>query len=277
MKSDPHADLLDAAAVAGVQDDRLKARAGRLTQLALLVLVPVVILVVASVTSLAVVRIVGDWRLGLDPFASETVRTRLSLYELAARGVVNDVLRQALIIAMVLGLARVIDGAAWRRRLALTRPAEPRAPIPRIWVLWLFFLIWPAIHIAWVTASAEALHITFGHGVRLSPFLTRTLVVTWVVYVAVLAPVAEELLIRGEAFARASAFMGPAGAIVATALLFCLLHISEMGFARPVTLLPLAITLGWLRWRTGRLWPGILLHGWSNLALVAYVLWPAVR
>jgi uncharacterized protein len=34
------------------------------------------------------------------------------------------------------------------------------------------------------------------------------------------------------------------------------------------------LALGWLRWRTGRLWPGIALHGWSNLALVTYLLWP---
>nr|WP_244435300.1 CPBP family glutamic-type intramembrane protease [Methylobacterium sp. B34] len=49
---------------------------------------------------------------------------------------------------------------------------------------------------------------------------------------------------------------------------------SSWGLARPVSLLPLALALGWLRWRTGRLWPGIALHGWSNLALVTYLLWP---
>ena len=48
------------------------------------------------------------------------------------------------------------------------------------------------------------------------------------------------------------------------------------GLARPVSLLPLALMLGWLRWRTGRLWPSICLHGWSNLALIAYLLWPGL-
>lgn len=96
-----------------------------------------------------------------------------------------------------------------------------------------------------------------------------------------LAPVAEELLLRGETFARASAFLGPAGTIVATALLFCLAHMSidpgaKGALARPLTLLPLAITLGWLRWRTGRLWPCILLHGWSNFCLLAYQLGPSL-
>ena len=51
-------------------------------------------------------------------------------------------------------------------------------------------------------------------------------------------------------------------------------HVSGWGLARPLSLLPLALALGTLRWRTGRLWPCIALHGWSNLALVAYVLWP---
>jgi membrane protease YdiL (CAAX protease family) len=69
--------------------------------------------------------------------------------------------------------------------------------------------------------------------------------------------------------------MRPAAVIAVTALLFCLAHLSESGgIARPISLLPLALTLGWLRWRTGRLWPCILLHGWSNLALLAYLLLP---
>ena len=38
----------------------------------------------------------------------------------------------------------------------------------------------------------------------------------------------------------------------------------------------LALILGWVRWRSGRLWPGILLHAWSNLAMIAYVLGPAI-
>ena len=250
--------------------------ADRVRQLLLLVLVPLAILVTASVVALVTVRVLGDWRLGLDPFADDATRVRHNLYELGARGVVNDVLRQLLIILLVVAVARWCDGAAWPRRLALTKPAEPRLPIPRVWRLWLFFLVWPVIHIIWVTACAEALHIPFGHNVRISPFLTPVMVAAWFVWLAVLAPAAEELLLRGEAFARASEFMAPVGAIVATALLFCALHISEMGVARPITLLPLAVTLGWLRWRTGRLWPGILLHGWSNTALVAYQLSPTL-
>ena len=81
---------------------------------------------------------------------------------------------------------------------------------------------------------------------------------------------------RGEAFARARqalrarwrrSWSRPCSSPAPTS--------RPAGFARPVSLLPLALVLGWLRWRTGRLWPCIVLHGWSNLAMVAYVLWPA--
>ena len=76
-------------------------------------------------------------------------------------------------------------------------------------------------------------------------------------------------------FERASRFLKPWGAILATSALFVLLHLQVGSIARPVSLVPLALMLGWLRWRTGRLWPCILLHVWSNLAVVAYLLWPA--
>ena len=257
----------------------------RLVQVLLLVAVPLVILGAASLLAPFLVRVGADIRIGLDPFLDARYRPRLSLYELAARGVIADLLRQVLIVMLAVGLALRIDGAAWRRRLGLTSPAEPRAPIPRPWRLWLLLLVWPAIHIAWVAGTAEALHVGFGQGVRISPFLTQALVVASFAYIALLAPLAEELVLRGEAYARASAFMGPAGAIVSTALLFCALHVgvtlganNELRFdkawyARPITLLPLALTLGWLRWRTGRLWPCVLLHGWSNFVLVVYLLW----
>lgn len=261
----------------------------RLLRAVLLVAVPLVVLAIASLSAQLLVRIVGDLRIGLAPFLEDRYRPRLSLYELAARGVAADIVRQILIALLVFGLALAIDGAAWRRRLGLREPAEPRVPIPRAWSFWLLLLVWPAIHIAWVGGTAEALHVSFAQGVRLSPFLTQTLIVASFGYVVLLAPVAEELLMRGEAYAQARAFMGPAGAIASTALLFCVLHVGvvldgaqqwrldQAWYARPLTLLPLSITLGWLRWRTGRLWPCLLLHGWSNAALIAYLLWPLAR
>ena len=244
-----------------------------------LVAMPLLVLVVATLVAIGLVRLVGDLRLGIDPFLPAAQRPRLTLAEVSARGVVTDALRQVLMAAMVVAAAVLADRAGWRARLGLARPAIARAPMGRLWLL---LPLWPVLHITWVTTTAAALHVNFGHGVRISPFLSAEMVALWFAFVVLLAPVAEELLLRGEAFARASAFLGPAGTIAATALLFCLAHVSlEPGtgnaLARPLTLLPLALTLGWLRWRSGRLWPCILLHGWSNAALLAYQLSPGLR
>ena len=57
--------------------------------------------------------------------------------------------------------------------------------------------------------------------------LARAAVAAWLAYLAILAPVAEELLLRGEAFARAQAAVGPLAAILVTALIFAAAHVSS--------------------------------------------------
>lgn len=290
MKSDLRSDPLRVASVADMPPAAADARPSKpllapitagllwLGQVLLLIATPLFILLLASGLAIAIVRIGGDLRLGIDPLSDNAVRPRLPLSEVAGRAVAMDALRQVLMALLVIALAAWAGGGAWRRRLGLARPVEARIPMRRLWLL---LPLWPLIHITWVTTSAAALHMNFGNGVRLSPFLSPAMLGLWFAFVVVLAPVAEELLLRGETFARASAFLGPAGTIVATALLFCLAHVSldpgaKSALARPLTLLPLALTLGWLRWRTGRLWPCILLHGWSNFCLVAYQLGPSL-
>ncbi len=290
MKSDLRSDPLRVASVADMPPASADARPSKpplarleagllwLGRVLLLIAVPLFILVLASGLAIAIIRVGGDLRLGIDPLLDTAARPRLPLSELAGRAVAVDALRQVLMAGLVVSLAAWVAGGAWRRRLGLARPDEARAPMRRLWLL---LPLWPLIHIAWVTTSAAALNMNFGNGVRLSPFLSPSMLALWFAFVVVLAPIAEELLLRGETFARASAFMGPAGTIVATALLFCLAHVSldpgaKSALARPLTLLPLALTLGWLRWRTGRLWPCILLHGWSNFCLVAYQIGPSL-
>ncbi|HEX8416326.1 MAG TPA: type II CAAX endopeptidase family protein [Methylobacterium sp.] len=228
-------------------------------------------LVVASLLALLIVRVGADLLDGIDPLLSEARRPRLFPRQIAMRELAVDIVRQVLLALLVLGTVRWRDGAEWRGTLGLERRAAPGLPPHR---LLLILLAWPFLHILWVSATAAAFRAPFAHDVVLSPSLTAAALAAWLAYVVLLAPTAEELLMRGETFARARAVLGPAGAILLTALLFSLAHLSAAGLARPVSLLPLALMLGWLRWRTGRLWPCIALHGWSNLALVAYVLWP---
>ncbi len=235
-----------------------------------MLLVGLVCLGVASLAALAIVRVCFDLWEGIDPFLPPERRPFLGVVQLAHRAFAVDALRQVFLAALVLGGAWWRDRTGWRRRLALDRERpNGMRPVALLGLL----LIWPVLHIAWVTGTADVFGAGFGRNMRLSPFMDRTAVVAWLVYLTVLAPCAEELLVRGEMFHQASRALRPVGAAVATALVFAAAHISSFGLARPVSLLPLAFALGLLRWRTGRLWPGIALHGWSNLALVVYLLW----
>ncbi|MCJ2099093.1 MULTISPECIES: CPBP family intramembrane glutamic endopeptidase [Methylobacterium] len=241
-------------------------------QLGALVALVVLYLGAASLLALVAVRVGFDLWKGIDPFLPPEQRPFIGAVELAHRAFAIDALRQVFLAALVLGGAWWQDRTGWRRRLALDRERlNGMRPVALLALL----LVWPVLHIAWVTGTAELFGASFGQHVRLSPFMSQAAVAAWLAYLAILAPVAEELLLRGEAFARAQAAVGPLAAILVTALIFAAAHVSSWGLARPVSLLPLALALGWLRWRTGRLWPGIALHGWSNLALVTYLLWPA--
>ncbi|KAB1073896.1 CPBP family intramembrane glutamic endopeptidase [Methylobacterium planeticum] len=229
-------------------------------------------LAAASLMAILAVRVGADLLDGIDPLLDLARRPSLGPARLATRELAVDILRQVFLAALVLGAVIWREPAQWRRRLALDR-AAPNGMRARN--LLLLLLLWPIVHIAWVSGTAEAFGAAFGRGVYLSPSLSPAAVTAWLAYLVVLAPAAEEILMRGEIFASARRFLSPAATILVTAALFALAHISAWGLARPVSLLPLALMLGWLRWRTGRLWPCIALHGWSNLSLVAYVLWPS--
>ncbi len=272
----------DPAPVAGSAQSPLPAPAPRppgwragLHLLGTLALVPLY-LGAASLMALACVRVGADLIAGIDPFLPPNRRPFIGAMALARRELAVDILRQVFLAGLVLGTALWWDGAGWRARLALDRE-RPNGMRARN--LLLVLLLWPLAHILWVSTTATLFGTSFGQGTRLSPLLTPAAVAAWLAYVVVLAPLAEELLMRGEIFRRARAVLGPAAAILLTAAIFAIAHISVSGpsglsLARPVSLLPLALALGILRWRTGRLWPCIALHGWSNLALIAYVLWP---
>jgi membrane protease YdiL (CAAX protease family) len=88
------------------------------------------------------------------------------------------------------------------------------------------------------------------------------------VVVAVVAPVVEELTYRGLGFSLLERF-GQWPAIVVTAVLFGASHGLVEGL--PV-LAAFGIGIGWLRSRTGSVYPGMLVHGVFNaLALVLAV------
>jgi sodium transport system permease protein len=104
----------------------------------------------------------------------------------------------------------------------------------------------------------------------------RSLPVPFVVFaMAVVPAIFEEAFFRGFLFPAFRTRMRPAMAIVATAVAFGFFHWisrSLLASERVVSSTLVGLVLGWVRWRTGSLLPGILLHALHNsfLILVAY-------
>lgn len=98
---------------------------------------------------------------------------------------------------------------------------------------------------------------------RAVPFLANALVVVLV------APFVEELLYRGLGMSLLFPFLGPLFSILITGLAFGLAHGLVLGL--PVLTI-FGIALGWLRWKTDSVYPGMVVHGLFNgAALVAAV------
>jgi membrane protease YdiL (CAAX protease family) len=78
------------------------------------------------------------------------------------------------------------------------------------------------------------------------------------------APLCEELMFRGyiqSAYER----LRPTAAIIFVALLFSVFHLSLLGLPPRI---PVALALGYVVWRSGSLWPGVVLHAANNLLAV---------
>jgi membrane protease YdiL (CAAX protease family) len=90
-----------------------------------------------------------------------------------------------------------------------------------------------------------------------------------VLVASTVVPFAEELFFRGVGV-RVWLPLGGGAAIVITALAFGLAH--GILVALPI-LVPFALALGWVRWRSDSVWPGVIAHGFYNgsALLVLYV------
>ena len=86
---------------------------------------------------------------------------------------------------------------------------------------------------------------------------------------AVVAPIAEEMIFRGFFQGQLEAGYGDATrAVIYSALLFMILHFNPW-WALQIYLL--GMVLGYLTWRTGSIWPAIVLHALNNLLAVLLV------
>ena len=119
---------------------------------------------------------------------------------------------------------------------------------------WLLSLVWSE-----PGGSNPLLELVFHSGDRVA-LLCLGLTAT------VLAPLFEETLFRGVLLPVLAQRLGGLGAVLASAAVFALAHLS---LGELVPLFVLGVGLGLLRWRTGRLAPGVFMHGfWNALTFI---------
>ncbi len=190
---------------------------------------------------------------GLLPFPSLSGNERAVL--------ALTVLPHAALALLLLAAIRLRPG----KPLGFTRPALPRRAA---WLL----LAWPPLQVAWTAGLLLLSGQMPVRAWRLSPFLSGEVFLAWTLWLVVLAPLAEEMLFRGDLFGRLARHLAPAATVAVATAVFVLCH-AERGLLQPVSVLPLGVALGLMRLWTGSLWPCIALHAASNGAVVLARVW----
>ena len=114
---------------------------------------------------------------------------------------------------------------------------------------------WAAINLLGAT-QVDAIELCIGAGYSLP-----LLLLTWALQPAVI----EELAFRGIIFERLSAIVEPRAAIMIAAIAFTTLHLA---FLSAVFLMCLGLMAGWLRWKSGSIYPAMALHLLHNAAVI---------
>lgn len=84
----------------------------------------------------------------------------------------------------------------------------------------------------------------------------------FILVIAILPALCEEILFRGTLQTALLRDLSPARAITIVAVIFAAWHLDLFRF--PGMLLA-SLAMGWLAWRTGSLWPGVVAHAVNNL------------
>lgn len=85
------------------------------------------------------------------------------------------------------------------------------------------------------------------------------------IFIVIVAPVFEELAFRGFLFNQLRNVSNPTVTILATAILFALIHFSYLSF---IWIFPFGIILGYLRHKYNSLWLSMLVHFIHNLIVL---------
>jgi membrane protease YdiL (CAAX protease family) len=173
---------------------------------------------------------------------------------------VGALVQYGIMFILILAIAHGLD----RRLLALRLPEKPWRAV-RLAILALVVIVAAsAILSRYLDAGDEQGLVPKGwDSSRAVPFIANALVVTLV------APFVEELLFRGLGYGLLTQFVMPIAAVLITGFSFGLAHGLVLGL--PVLSI-FGITLGWLRWQTGSVYPGMIIHCLFNAAaLIAAV------
>ncbi len=177
-------------------------------------------------------------------------------YSTAVAALVQYALMLAIVLAIARGLPRETLGfhrpKAWPRALGLTLAA-----LAGIWAAG------AVLNVFLKAGEEQGLVPESWDSSRAGAFVANFVVI------AVVAPIVEETTYRGLGFAAVSSSFGPLTAILVTGVAFGLSH--GLVVALPVLSL-FGVLLAVLRWRTGSLYPPIVLHALFNAAaLIAAV------
>jgi membrane protease YdiL (CAAX protease family) len=170
---------------------------------------------------------------------------------------VGALIQYAIMFVLILVIAHGFD----RRLLAFEAPERRLAAVGRAVLALVVILVATGILSQFLDAGDEQGLVPHGwDSARAAPFLANAAVVSLV------APFVEELLYRGLGFGLLRQFVSPWPAILITGIAFGLAHGLVLGL--PVLSI-FGITLGWLRWKTGSVYPGMCVHALFNAAALA--------
>ena len=173
---------------------------------------------------------------------------------------IGALIQYGFMFGLILAIARGLD----RRLLALEPPERRWRAAGLAAAAFTAIIIVSAILSQFLDAGDEqGLVPKSWDSSRAAPFIANAIVV------AIVAPFVEELLYRGLGYGLLTQFIPVLPTILITGFAFGLGHGLVLGL--PV-LAFFGITLAWLRWQTGSVYPGMIVHGTFNgLALLVVV------
>lgn len=135
--------------------------------------------------------------------------------------------------------------------------------------------LWSLAHESFVLTSSELDEAKVDAAQKMLQALQQTPPWLFLLALAVTPGVIEELCFRGYLFSACQRVLSPARTIVLTSLLFGLFHVltgSSLLLERFVPTTLVGLFLGWVAYRSGSVWPGMVLHMIFNgfLNTVAY-------